>query len=82
MKVSVRIRGEWLAVPCGNGDNKVVWLGQESLKRYAKLLQQEGNSKTNEKIVSIRKTRGGAILEPSDLIKDVLNDEDFISVGK
>ena len=35
-----------------------------------------------EVINDIRKTVGGAILDPEDLIKDVLDDNDFISIGK
>ena len=34
-----------------------------------------------EVINDIRKTVGGAILDPEDLIKDVLDDNDFISIG-
>lgn len=37
MKVSVRVRGEWLAVPCPDPKRSVSWLGQEALKRYTKL---------------------------------------------
>jgi len=82
MKVSVRVRGEWLAVPVGDGQKKMEWLGQEALRRFSRI---ENKSVTNEvqklpNIVAIRKTRGGAILDLSDLIKDVLDDEDFISV--
>ena len=35
-----------------------------------------------EVINDIRKTVGGAILDPEDQIKDVLDDNDFISIGK
>ena len=35
MKLSVRIRGEWFAIPC-NGNESSQWLGQEAIKRYRK----------------------------------------------
>jgi histidine ammonia-lyase len=34
-----------------------------------------------ESVFEIRKTRGGAILDASDTVKSVLNDDDFVSVG-
>ncbi len=30
----------------------------------------------------IRRTAGGAILDPADKIKDVLDDNDFVSIGE
>ena len=30
----------------------------------------------------VRKTRGGALLDPDDLIKMVLDDNEFVSVGR
>ena len=35
-----------------------------------------------EKVKEVRKTRGGAILDPDDIITDVLDNNDFVSVGK
>lgn len=37
MKVSVRVRGEWLAVPCPDPKQSISWLGEEALRRYTKL---------------------------------------------
>ena len=34
-----------------------------------------------EVVHDIRKTVGGAICDPEDLIKDVLDDNDFVSIG-
>ncbi len=34
-----------------------------------------------EKVSEIRKTRGGAILDPDDKLNQVLDDNDFVSVG-
>ena len=35
MKLSVRIRGEWFAIPC-KGTESSEWLGKEAIKRYIK----------------------------------------------
>ncbi|OQR68451.1 histidine ammonia-lyase-like [Tropilaelaps mercedesae] len=81
MKVSVRIRGEWLAVPCSDTKRTVAWLGQEALRRYTKLQPATYTGK-DEKVFEIRKTRGGAILDGEDLLQNILDDNDFVSVGK
>ncbi|KAG0712444.1 Histidine ammonia-lyase [Chionoecetes opilio] len=80
MKVSVRVRGEWLQVPCKTGDESVTWLGEESLRRYMKLKPSTHVPNKAEKVARVRKTRGGAILDPSDSVADVLDDNDFVSV--
>ncbi|KAK4323346.1 hypothetical protein Pmani_005954 [Petrolisthes manimaculis] len=80
MKVSVRVRGEWLQVPCKTGKESISWLGEESLKRYMKLKPATHVPNKTEVVASVRKTRGGAILDPSDCVPDVLDDNDFVSV--
>ncbi|XP_064633596.1 histidine ammonia-lyase-like [Lineus longissimus] len=79
MKLSVRVRGEWFAIPCSKGNETIRWVGEESLKRYNKL-QPASHVEKDEKVYEIRKTRGGAILDPDDHIKQVLDDDDFVSV--
>ena len=79
MKLSVRVRGDWLAVPC-KGSEKIAWLGEESLRRYYRSKASAGNAK--EKVYEVRKAKGCAILDEDDTIKDVLNDDDFVTVGK
>lgn len=79
--MSVRVRGEWLAVPCPDGKRTVSWLGQEALRRYIKL-QPATYAGNDEKVFEIRKTRGGAILDGEDQLHNVLDDNDFVSVGK
>ena len=32
MKLSVRVRGEWFALPCKGAEN-IKWLGEEALRR-------------------------------------------------
>ena len=64
------------------GDKKIRWLGEEALARYLKLKPPSFVPNREEVINDIRKTVGGAILDPEDLIKEVLDDNDFISIGK
>ncbi|XP_046542970.1 histidine ammonia-lyase-like [Haliotis rubra] len=77
MKLSLRIRGEWLALPC-NGKEKISWLGGEGLKRYYKTKSNVGHAE--ETVYEIRKAKGGAILDPDDAVRDVLDDNDFVTV--
>lgn len=80
MKLSVHIRGEVIAVPCGKGTDTIRHLGEQALKRYTKL--RASSSPTSDQIQEIRKKHGGAILDPDDAIKDVLDDNDFVQICK
>ena len=81
MKLSVRVRGEWFALPC-KGTEDIRWLGNEALRRYFKIKPHSTHVEKDEKVYEIRKTKGGAILDSDDSIKTVLDDNDFVSVGK
>lgn len=81
MKVSVRVRGEWFAIPCGDGSDTVGWLAEVGVKKYYKLKPHSFVDK-EEKIEEVRKTKGGVLLDVDDLIRSVLDDNDFVSVGK
>ncbi|XP_013407515.1 histidine ammonia-lyase [Lingula anatina] len=86
MKLSVRVRGEWFAVPCSRGNETIGWLGEEALRRYTRnksgTVEHDSNKNVTEieKVFEVRKTQGGAILDPADLIKSVLDDNEFVSV--
>ncbi|XP_067119401.1 histidine ammonia-lyase-like [Centruroides vittatus] len=80
MKVSVRVRGEWFAVPCKAGRSTVRWLGEEALRRYQRLQPQSSHVDRIEKVREIRRTKGGAILDPDDLVRNILDDNDYVSV--
>ncbi|XP_054710464.1 histidine ammonia-lyase-like [Uloborus diversus] len=81
MKVSVRVRGEWFAVPCMKANTTIGWIGDEALRRYQKLKPIGSHvSGREERIYQIRKTKGGAILDPEDEVRVVLDDNDFLSV--
>jgi len=81
MKVSVRVRGEWFLVPC-SGVQTALWLADEALKRYEKLRPSTYVQGKRERVREIRKTKGGAIIDPDDLLFNVLDDNDFVSVGE
>ena len=73
------MRGDWFAVPCKGGDN-IKWLADEALRRYYKKKLPSGPEV--EKVHEVRKTKGGALLDFDDGVKDVLDDNDFVTVGK
>jgi histidine ammonia-lyase len=52
------------------------------LRRYLKLKPPSFVPNREEQVLDIRKTAGGAILDPEDIVKDVLDDNDFVSIGK
>lgn len=62
------------------GEQTIRWLGEQAWRKYEKIV----NGRTDEEprgIQEIRKTRGGVILDLDDLIRDVLDDDDFVTVG-
>ncbi|XP_077300181.1 histidine ammonia-lyase-like isoform X2 [Arctopsyche grandis] len=84
MKISCRVHGEWLQVP---NKNTIRWLGNEAIKRYLKLNKtqknEDGESKDqliNLNVEEVRKTRGGVILDNDDIIKSVLDDNEFVNI--
>lgn len=80
IKISVRVRGEWFLVPCSENQT-ALWLADEALKRYEKLRPASSYVQRKERVREIRKTKGGAIIDPEDLLVNVLDDNDFVSVG-
>lgn len=79
MKLSVHIKGEILAIPCGKGTETVRAIGELAVKRYTKL--KSAGQPLSDAILEIRKTSGGAILDQDDTVKDVLDDNDFITIS-
>ncbi|KAH3880154.1 histidine ammonia-lyase-like [Dreissena polymorpha] len=78
MKLSVRVRDEWFAVPVKPTD-KIRGFGDEALRRFYRNKNLE-NDDQKEKVFEVRKAKGGAILDPSDSIRDILDDNDFVIV--
>ena len=60
----------------------VQWLGEESMRRYQKLQPTTHVEGKSYNVAFIRKTHGGAILDPDDNVEDVLDDNDFVSISK
>ena len=62
---------------------KIEWLANEAVRRFFRLnpdwVSQPGEF-GREKVVEIRKTRGGVFLDPEDDVVDVLDDNDFVSI--
>ncbi len=52
------------------------------MRRYLKLKPPSFVPNREEQVLDIGKTAGGAILDPEDIVKDVLDDNDFVSIGK
>lgn len=80
MKLSVRVRGDWFAVPVDKGTQTIQWLGQEAIRRYMNKMGEKSSNGSICKLFEIRKTKGGALLDLDDVIKSVLDDNDFVSV--
>lgn len=57
-------------------------MGEEALRRYLKLRPPSFVPNREEVVHDIRKTVGGAILDPEDTITAVLDDNDFVSIGE
>lgn len=78
--VSLCVRGEWFRVPCGGPSASVRSLGSEALRRYhqAKKLEDGGR----EREFSMRRCQCGELLDPEDRAEDVLQDNDFVQLGK
>ena len=81
------VHEEILFAPCifhlliYSGKHNIRWLGEEALRRYLKLRPPSFVPNREERVHDIRKTVGGAILDPEDAIGAVLNDNDFVSIG-
>lgn len=67
-------------MPCKSANLTVKWLGDEGLRRYLKLRPPSFVPNREENVHEIRKTLGGAILDPEDLVEDVLDDNEFVAI--
>ena len=79
-RVSVCVRGEWLRVPCSSPAASVQWLGCEALRRYGQAMRLE--EAHQEVGFTVRRCQGGELLHPEDLLKDILEDNEFVQLGK
>nr|CAD7396443.1 unnamed protein product [Timema cristinae] len=81
MKISANIKGEWVHVPCKDGNLDVQWLGEETLRRYHRLKLGDHDIRShNDQVKEVRRAKGGAWLDPEDHLADILDDNDFVTV--
>ncbi|XP_063236216.1 histidine ammonia-lyase-like [Bacillus rossius redtenbacheri] len=78
MKVSANVCGECVQVPCKDGKLTVQWLGEEALRRCRKLLGAA--TPASGRVAEVRRSEGGVLLDPDDLLADALDDNDFVTV--
>lgn len=74
----MQIAHECLTVACRHEDT-VADVGKEALRKLKKLKKQcqEGTFIISE----YRKTLGGSLLDPDDLVRDLLKDGEFVLAG-
>ncbi|XP_051889375.1 histidine ammonia-lyase-like isoform X2 [Pristis pectinata] len=78
---TVRVKDEWLAVPCKDPSYNIQWLGREALRRYVKAKADGGDLRCTEGVkFLVTRCQGQSLLDPNDAIKDVLQDKDFIQI--
>lgn len=82
MKISVRVKGDWFAILVTEPEKQPIrWLCEAALAKYCKLRSAElGTNVPEENFFEIRKAKGNSILDPEDLISEVLDDNDFVSL--
>lgn len=84
MKISVRVKGDWFAVPVAQPQfYQINWLCEQALRKYVKIIASRSSPSGgihDESVYEMRKAKGGAILDPEDVIADVLDDNDFVSL--
>uniref|UniRef100_T2MG95 Histidine ammonia-lyase n=1 Tax=Hydra vulgaris TaxID=6087 RepID=T2MG95_HYDVU len=80
MKIFVNYFGVCYTVPCGNGDEIVSWLIDETLKRKTKTFENSTDEEVllEEKTLFLRHSKHFGILNKDDKIKDILDDGDLV----
>ena len=78
MKLFVKVDGgQWNALPCGDGESKVGWIASEMKTRLC--LEADA---VDLKCHVRTKNGKSCQLNASDRIKDVLENNDFVQIGK
>uniref|UniRef100_A0A671PQ47 Histidine ammonia-lyase n=1 Tax=Sinocyclocheilus anshuiensis TaxID=1608454 RepID=A0A671PQ47_9TELE len=82
-RFTVHVRDEWLTVPCKDATCSIKWLGFEALKRYIKNKPDNGGIQHIKDVCFVvRRCQGLGLLDSDDTIEDVLEDNDFVELGK
>ncbi|KAM4748564.1 histidine ammonia-lyase-like [Rhinophrynus dorsalis] len=80
-RYTVRIREEWMVVPCKDSSESIGWLGKEALRRYKKNKpDNEGFDCVEDVKFYLRRCKDMGLLDPEDIIEDALEDNDFVEV--
>ncbi|XP_055508743.1 histidine ammonia-lyase-like [Leucoraja erinacea] len=81
LSFTVRVKDEWLTVPCKDLSYNIQWLGREALRRYTKAKADDGGLGCVEDMTFlVKRCQGPSLLDPNDAIGDVLQDKDFIQI--
>ncbi|KAG7320443.1 hypothetical protein KOW79_016296 [Hemibagrus wyckioides] len=78
-RVSVRIRDEWVLIPCPERSQCMRWLGAEALRRYNNAHSSGGVG--GEESFVLRRCLDEALLDLDDTISSVLDISDFIELN-
>lgn len=87
MKISVRLFGSWLCVPC-TGMETVGWLAAAALARMSKDgshvrgFDSNGHSALVPRVKEVRRARGPGSVCLDDKVKDIFEDNDFAIISK
>lgn len=82
-RFTVHVRGEWLAVPCGDPQLPVGWLGREAIRRYVKNKPDNGGFASVDDVrFLVRRCKGLGLLDNEDPLEVALEDNEFVEVGE
>ena len=74
MKVTVCFGDTKVIVPCGNGDVQVSQVMLNAVQRFKKATQKP----IDLKIKKLKTERDGGILDPDDILRDVVEDKEVL----
>lgn len=82
-RYTAHVRGEWLAVPCGDAALTVGWLGREAIRRYIKNKPDNGGFASADDVrFLVRRCKGLGLLDSEDPLHAALEDNEFVEVGE
>jgi hypothetical protein len=86
MKINVKVEEEWFVIPCGAKKKDLIrWLTEEAVKRFNK--REASRNSTPLRVIfsnvcELRLAQTNGILDGDDCVQDVLQDNDFVFLGK
>ena len=84
MKLTVHYKHQIHMVPCGNGNNPIKWLKEETIRRCKKTGLLTDEDDTSDKYVDsleVRLKQTHGLLMDDDLICDVLDDNSLVYIA-